>query len=151
MNLTTTQSRCSLPVTSARGAVGPGETQNRCARVLQAFSEKLWRDVQCLCGLWSGQFEDFAEHVRQPVRAVETLEHPKCASDLDFFNQQRPLCFRGRGRAHSSGEVFGKPLEAQVEAFDGAFLHIEDIVHSDPVRPRLELAANVELREVRYD
>jgi hypothetical protein len=48
-------------------------------------------------------------------------------------------------------EVPGEPLEAEMKTLDRALLHVEDEVHRHPIRPRLQAAPEVELRQPRDD
>ena len=48
-------------------------------------------------------------------------------------------------------EVLGEPLEAEVKTLDRALLDVEDVVHRHPIRPGLQAAPEVELRQPRDD
>ena len=85
------------------------------------------------------------------MRPVEALEHAERASNFHFLSQKRSLGVGGPVRRQALAEVFGEPFETQMHALDWALLHVEHVVHGDPVDPRLELAAKVELRQPRYD
>ena len=117
------------------------------ARVLKALAEECWSDPQGVGGLRSGQVENLADDVRQPVWPVQALQHAERASNLHFLGQQRSLGVRGPVRREAFGEIVGEAFKGQVQALDGALLHVEDVVDGDPVDPRLELAAKVELRQ----
>ena len=75
------QRRGHSSVTCARGRVrcqptmGARERHDGRSRLLQALTKERWSDPQYICRLRSGQLENLAEHVRQPVRPVQALEH----------------------------------------------------------------------------
>lgn len=145
------------PVAAARRrvgsetTVGAGELEDRPSGVLQALAEESRRDSQGLRGLGPAEVHDLPEDVGQPMGPVQALEHRRRARHLDLFDEDRVLrVVRGRGlQAHR--EVLREPLEAEVQTFDRALLRVEDGVHRHPVRPRLETAAEVELRESGND
>src|SRR5688500_12953147 len=83
------------------------------------------------------------------MRPIETLEHPERTADLYLLDEQRPLGISWPVRRQPLGEVLAEALKIQVHAFDRALLHVEDVVDGDAVDPRLESAAEVELRQSR--
>jgi hypothetical protein len=77
------------------------------------------------------------------------LEHPERTADLHLLDKQRPLGISWPVRRQPLGQVLAEALKIQVHAFDGALLHVEDVVDGDAVDPRFESAAEVELRQSR--
>lgn len=73
------------------GHVGARERHDGRARLLEALAEECRRDPQSVCRLRSGQLENLAEHVRQPVWPVQALEHAERAANLHFLGQQRSV------------------------------------------------------------
>ena len=92
-----------------------------------------------------------AEHVGQPVGPIEALEHRHGARHLDLFDEHGMLRVVRGGGLQPVCEVLGEPLEAEMQAFDRALLHVEDVVHRHAIRPRLQAAPEVELRQPRDD
>jgi len=119
--------------------------------VLKPLAEKIRGDFQNHGGIGTGEFHDFPEHVGEAVRPIEALEHAERASNLHFLNEERALRLGRRFQIQDAGEIFGEPFEVQVHPLHRALLHVEDEVHRDTVRPRLQLAAEVELRKARDD
>src|ERR1035437_1550072 len=146
-----------LPVARARGsirsqaAITAGETQDGFTRMLKTLPEQARTHIEDLGCFRSRHFQDFAEHVGEPVRPVQALQHPQCTGHLDLFDQQGMFGFRGRFHLESTCEVFRKAFEAQVQPFDRALPDVQDVVHRDPVSPSLQLAPKVELRQAGDD
>jgi hypothetical protein len=81
------------------------------------------------------------------MRPIEALEHPERTADLYLFDEQRPLGISCPLRRQPLDQVLAETLKIQVHAFDGALLHVEDVVDGDAVDPRREFAPEVELRQ----
>jgi hypothetical protein len=83
------------------------------------------------------------------MRPIKTLEHAERAANLHFLDEKGSLGISRPIRRQALDQVIGEPLKVQVHVFDGALLHIEDVVDGDAINPRLEFAAEVELRQSR--
>src|ERR1035437_123977 len=123
-----------LPVARARGgirsqtAVAASETQDGFTRVLETLPEQAGAHIEDLGCLRSRHFQDVAEHIDEPVRPVQALQHPQCTGYLDLFDQQGMLGFRGRFQLESTREVVRKAFEAQVQPFDRTLPDVHDVV-----------------------
>ena len=69
--------------------------------------------------------------------AVEALEHPESATELDFFGEKRVIGFeRWRWWRSLVREIVGESVERQLRAFDGVGSAIAKMIHRDPPHPR---------------
>ena len=125
--------------------------QHRGAGMLEPLAKQIGRDIEDFSRLRPGKVHDLAENVRESVRAIETLEHRQCASDLDFFNQHRVLDIRINADVQADVEAVCKALKAHVQAFDGALPDVKDVVDRHTVGPGVQPTSEVELRQAGHD
>ena len=83
-------------------------------------------------------------------RTVEALQHGQRATDFDFLDQDRLFRIR-HGFVHRLFDALAQAFEAQVKPLSRAFLDVQDVVHRDAVRPGMQPAPGIKLREPRHD
>jgi len=113
--------------------VRPSETFDRRAGVLQTLAEQVRRYSEGFRGLRTREVQDLAEHVRETMRPIETLEHAERATDLHFLDEKGSLGISWPLRRKALDQVVGEPLKVQMHVLDGALLHIKDEVDGDAV------------------
>ncbi len=123
-----------------------GESLDALARSLEALAECGGLHIKRVGRLARGKLQDLAQHVGEPMRPVETLEHPERATDLHLFREQGALIVRRAVCRPTVGEVVGKLRERQALPLHWALLDVQEVVGRNPVDPGLERAVEVESR-----
>src|SRR5262249_55574714 len=113
--------------------VRPSKRFDRRAGVLQALAKQVRGYPQGFGGLRTREVQDLAEHVRETMRPIETLEHAERATDLHFLDEKGSLGISWPLRRKALDQVVGEPLKVQMHVLDGALLHIKDEVDGDAV------------------
>ena len=108
---------------------------------LESLPEYRRRHLERGRRLWTRHFEDLAEHVREPVLAIQTLQHAERASYLHFLDEYRTFSLVRSLRREPLRQILGKSFKAQMQLFDGTLFHVQDVVDADAIDPRPEASS----------
>src|SRR5262249_53492878 len=134
-------------IVRGESTVCASECFDRRAGVLQTLAEQVRRYSEGFRGLRTRDVQNLAEYVRETVRPIETLEHAERATDLHFLDEKGTLGVGWPIRREALDQVVGEPLKVQVHVLDRTLLYIKNEVDGDAEDPRLEFAAEIELRQ----
>ena len=105
------------------------------ARSLEPLPESGGLQLEDVGRFRGGQVQDFAKHVGESMRPVQTLQHSEGAADLDLFRKDGTLLVSRAVFGEALGEVRSEGRKAQLLTLDTALLDVEQVVRSHAVCP----------------